>query len=223
MLLPLVTILIYGAGVGFPGWSFHEALLIQAVFMLCTGVCSPLFYNVVWLTMNHVKEGTYDLMLIKPGSVVFNTLAYSFEAESIGILAGGLFIFFYALSNLPLPSVMDWVKFIFLFTLGIIMSLGLVLLMASSSFVWVGNSRIFEIYDALTALGRYPGSIYPTFAKNIVSYILPVATLGFFPASAILGESSGYMFFAAIPCTAFLAVGILLFKKMISEYQSAGG
>jgi len=27
--LPLVALLIYGAGAGFPGWSFHEVLMIQ--------------------------------------------------------------------------------------------------------------------------------------------------------------------------------------------------
>lgn len=30
ILFPLVTILIYNSGASFPGWTFHETLLIQA-------------------------------------------------------------------------------------------------------------------------------------------------------------------------------------------------
>ena len=224
MLLPLVTVLIYNTGASFPGWTFHEALLVQAAFMLCSGVCSPMFYNVVWITMSHIREGTYDLLLIKPGSVAFNTLAYSFEAESSGVLLGGLGLFAYSAANLPEAGAgWNWLLAAALFLMGICMSLGLVLIMASSAFVWVGNSRIFEIYDAFTALGRYPGTIYPKLVLNIVSYIIPVALLGSLPASAVLGRASPFALLSGVPCAAILAAGILLFNKMVSRYQSAGG
>lgn len=57
MLLPIVTVLIYDNGGELPGWTFEEALLVQSVFMLCTGLCTPLFYNLVWDIMYKIKEG----------------------------------------------------------------------------------------------------------------------------------------------------------------------
>ncbi|HTP59467.1 MAG TPA: hypothetical protein VMM82_11150, partial [Spirochaetia bacterium] len=36
--VPLVTVLIYGTGSSFPGWSMPEALLLQGVFLLARGI-----------------------------------------------------------------------------------------------------------------------------------------------------------------------------------------
>ncbi|MDR1689724.1 MAG: hypothetical protein LBS21_14115, partial [Clostridiales bacterium] len=38
--LPLITILIYNSGSGFPGWNFYEVLLVQAIFTLSNGITS---------------------------------------------------------------------------------------------------------------------------------------------------------------------------------------
>ena len=223
MLLPLVTLLIYAAEAQIPGWSFHEALLIQSVFMLCTGLCAPFLSNMVWMTMSHIREGTFDTLMLKPCGTVFITIASAFDLENIGVALGGITMFVYSLANLPAPSLYNWVTFLFLFLTGILMTLGLVLIMAATTFKWVGNSRIFEIYDAVTAFGRYPGTIYGKALAVLTTYVLPIGVLGFFPASAILGRLTPQMLWACVPCVLFLLFGIYLFNKMTYLYQSAGG
>jgi len=223
LLVPLVTVLIYRSGASIPGWSFHQALLVQASFMLSTGVCSPLLYGMVWVTMGHIREGSYDLLMIKPGSVIVLSLAGSMEPENIGVFFGGLGMFIYALTNLPAASVVNWLQFAFFFLASIILSLGLVLIMSATCFKWVGNSRIFEMYDSLTTFGRYPGTIYSKVLMSFTSFVLPVATLGYLPAAALLGRSDPVMMLALLPCLAFVGIGILLFRYMVYKYQSAGG
>ena len=223
MLTPLVTILIYGAGASIPGWSVYEALLIQSVFMLCTGLCSPLFYNMVWVTMGAVKSGTYDLLLIKPCSVMATTMAQSFSLDSIGVLLSGLTMFLICLSKLPAPSVWNWVCFAFLLLMGMMVLFGMIALMSASAFKWVGNGRIFEIFDSVSQFGRYPLTIFPKWLGIVVSYLFPVALIGFYPASAILGEVSPSLFWVAIPCVLFMLFGSFVFQRMVRAYQSAGG
>lgn len=223
MLAPLLTVLIYSGGVSFPGWSFREAMLMQSVFLLCTGICAPLFSNMVWTTMFHIREGSYDLLMLKPGSTVFNTVAASFELENIGVLLGGLGLFIYSIKKLPAPGLMDWLIFGALFVMGLCMVLGCILLMSASVFKWVGNSRIYEIFDAVTLFGRYPLSIFSGALKGAVGGVFPVAMMGFFPAAALLGRRDGLMFMAIVPCLAFLTLGWAVFKSMIRRYQSAGG
>lgn len=223
LLVPLLTVLIYTGGASIPGWTFHEALLIQAVFMLCTGVCAPLFFSMVWMTMDKVREGAYDLVMLRPGSILLQTVAASFDIQSLGQLIGGLAMFIYALSNLGAPGLMGWLRFALLFLMGCAMVFGCILLMTATTFKWVGNSRIFEIFDAATMFGRYPIDIFTGPLRGVITYIFPVAMLGFFPAAAILGRTGPEMLIACVPCVLFVCLGILIFRRMVYAYQSAGG
>jgi len=223
LLVPLLTVLIYAGGSQIPGWTFYEALFIQSVFMLCNGVCAPFFMNMAWLTMDRVREGSYDLLLLKPGSTVFITVASSFELEHIGVLAGGVLMFAYTLRHLPPAGVRQWVQFAALFMAGVFMTLGCILLMTATTFKWVGNSRIFEIFDSVTRFGRYPGTIFSGVLKGLISYVIPVSMLGFFPSSAVLGRAGWGMYMACAPCLLFLILGLAVFRRMIYLYQSAGG
>ena len=221
--VPLLTLLIYADGSRFPGWTLYEALLIQSVFMLCNGICAPFFMNMVWITMDHVRNGSYDILLLKPGSTVFITAASSFDLENIGVLAAGAVMFAFSLSHLPRAGVSQWIQFSLLYVMGLCMTLGCILLMTATTFKWVGNSRIYEIFDSVTRFGRYPGSIFGGALKGVITYVIPVSMLGFFPASAILSRAGGEMFLACLPCVLFLALGAAVFRRMIYLYQSAGG
>jgi len=223
MLSPLLTALIYSGGGSFPGWSFEEAWLVQSVYLLCTGFCALLFSNMVWITMSHIREGTYDLLLLKPGSVVFFTVAGAFEMENIGLLAGGVGMFAFSLARLPPPSPQSWIVFAALFSAGLCMNLGCILIMAASAFKWVGNSRIYEIFDSVTLFGRYPITIFGGVLRGLVTFVVPVAMMGFFPAAALLSRRDMAMLLAPLPCAAFLIFGWALFRHMTRKYQSAGG
>src|SRR5690606_27676362 len=65
LVVPLITLLIYQSGASFPGWSLHEALLVQAIFVLGKGVAFPFFFGMVGTTLSLVREGTFDLLLLK--------------------------------------------------------------------------------------------------------------------------------------------------------------
>ena len=101
--------------------------------------------------------------------------------------------------------------------------LGCILLMTATMFKWVGNSRIYEIFNAVTMFGRYPGTVFSGVLKNVTTYVVPVAMLGFFPASAILGRTDFSMLIACVPSVCFLLLGLAVFRAMIYLYQSAGG
>ncbi|HHW22500.1 MAG TPA: hypothetical protein GXX26_06410 [Clostridiaceae bacterium] len=97
------------------------------------------------------------------------------------------------------------------------------LLMAGSMFKWVGNSRIYEIFDSITAFGNYPRSIFSKAFQNLISYIIPIAIIGFFPASALLGKSIDGALAAMGICLVFFIFSMLFWRKMLSLYTSAGG
>ncbi|WP_150266011.1 ABC transporter permease [Paenibacillus tepidiphilus] len=223
VLFPLVTVIIYQSNASFAGWTFHEALLIQAVFILSTACASLLFNGIMWSTMSHVVEGSLEVLLIKPAPGLFLLLAQAFNIESIGLLAGGLAIFGYALGGVGGMTLMTWLLFLLLFAAGLLVMLGVVLIVAAISFKWVANSRLPEMFESVKAFGRYPGTIFPKMVVAISSFIFPVSMIAFFPASALIGRWEGYYVAAILPCLLFAGFGIWLYNRMLHSYKSAGG
>jgi ABC-2 type transport system permease protein len=224
MLLPIVTLIIYAAGASFPGWNYHEVLLIQSVFIMSTSVANTLFFGVVILVMEHIREGTFDLYLIKPAPVTLLAVGRSFSFEGVFVFAGGLALFIYALSALPIPGALAWVQFVLVFLLAVAVLLGITFLIAATLFKWVGNSRLFEVYESVIEFGRYPASIYSKSFRAVITYAVPVALLGTIPASVLLKPGSvGGLLLAALFAFVFLGIGFAVWKLMLKSYSSTGG
>jgi ABC-2 type transport system permease protein len=100
---------------------------------------------------------------------------------------------------------------------------GMNMIMAATSFKWVGNSRIPEIFDSVMNFGKYPITIFPQAIKGIATFVIPVGMIGFFPASALLGRLEPGALLAVIPCILFLLFGILMYLYMVKLYEGVGG
>jgi ABC-2 type transport system permease protein len=221
--IPFITMLIYGNGSSFPGWTLHETLLLQGIFMLSKGIANLLFFGMVWDTLSRVREGSYDLLLLKPGPVLFQSVINGFEPDSLGTVFCGVLIVRISLKKLDQPDWLGWAWFSLLMFFSLLVLFSFALLMAGSMFKWVGNSRIYEIFDSITAFGNYPRSIFSKAFQNLISYIIPIAIIGFFPASALLGKSIDGALAAMGICLVFFIFSMLFWRKMLSLYTSAGG
>jgi ABC-2 type transport system permease protein len=160
VLFPLVTILIYGAGAGFPGWGFYEVLLIQGIFTLASGLSSTFFGGIFWATNQGVREGNFEINLLKPISALFYLLVSSISVDCLGTVAGGGVMVGIAFAHLGAPSPQMLAASLVYFLGGLCVMLGISLIMAATSFKWVGNSRIPEIFDSVLSFAKYPRSIF---------------------------------------------------------------
>jgi len=223
ILFPLVTLLIYGSGAEFPGWSLYEVLLIQAVFTMSTAVANIFFNGLLWATMHHVIDGSLEIVLIKPVDCLFYLIASTVDFSSTSLLIGGIIMFAVALSHVGAVTALMVLQFIVLFLAGVCVMMGISLIMAATSFKWVGNSRLPEIFNSIKYFGRYPQNIFPKAISAFTSFIIPVAMIGYFPAAALLGEADVAAFAIILPCLAFTAAGVLLFRHMVHLYEGVGG
>lgn len=223
ILFPLVTILIYGSGNGFPGWSFYEVLLIQSAFLMSQGAAGMLAGGVLWVTMHYVVEGNFEIVLIKPVDPLFYLMAANFQVASVSTVFGGAVLLAVALFNLPAVGISQIAGFIVLFVAGVLVELGISLIMSAMSFKWVANSRLPEIFDSIRSFGKYPLGIFPAAVRAAASFVIPVAMVGFFPASVLLSRSEPYMYIAILPCIVFFILGTLLYRSMIRLYEGVGG
>jgi len=223
VVFPLVTLLIYATGASFQGWGMYEVLLIQSIYTLSSGLSGMFFNGIVYSTMDHVENGTLEVVLIKPVDSLLYLLASTFNLYDLGVVIGGGVIFGISVIHVGGISWFGWLAFFPLFLAGLLVMLGFQLLMAATSFKWVANYRIPEIYNSVTQFGKYPAGLFPKGVVTVISFIIPVAMIGFFPASALLGQLTAPMFLALLPCALFLSAGILVYRHMVRLYSGAGG
>ncbi|MDR0293275.1 MAG: ABC-2 family transporter protein [Oscillospiraceae bacterium] len=223
ILFPLVTILIYNSGASFPEWDFYEVLLIQAVFTLSHGLAGIVFNEVLWKTMLHIREGSFEIVLLKPLTPLFFLISTSFEPEFAGLLIGGGVMFGIAAAHTGIASALAIGQFLLLFAAGFAVMAGINMMMAATSFKWVGNSRIPEIFESVKNFGKYPAAVFPQIIRGLAAFIIPVSMIGFFPAGALLGRLDLTAFIAILPCFLFMLIGIWLYNHMIRLYEGVGG
>jgi len=220
---PLATLLIYQTGASFPGWSFYEVLLIQSVFMLSNGLARIMFNGVFWTTIQHIREGSFEIVLLRPLNPLFFLIASNFDPESFGLIIGSGIIFAYAVAHTGIASSAAVVQFLLLFAGGFAVMAGMQMIMAATTFKWVGNSRIPEIFDSVMSFGKYPATIFPQAVKSIVTWVIPVGMIGFFPAGALLGQFEPVTLITVVPCVLFMFLGIWLYHYMVKLYEGVGG
>lgn len=223
IIFPLVTVLIYANGAEFPGWTMWEALLIQSVFSMSSGASSMICGSVLWVTMDHIQAGSFETVLLKPLPPLFYIAAANFDTGSTGLFLGGLVMTVISASFTGICGAEGILMFLLLFISGTAVMCGLDLIMAAISFKWVGNSRIPEIFDSIKEFGKYPLGIFPKGVQILSSLIIPVAVIGFLPASALLGRLETKSLLTVLPCALFLLLGIWLYNRMIKLYEGVGG
>ena len=223
LLLPLVALLIYGAGASFPGWTFYEVLLIQSLFTVSQAMARVCLGNVLWDTMSHVREGSFEVVLLKPMEPLAYMIATTFSPDNFGNFLCGLVLFGYAAAHVHIVSAVAIGAGLILFIAGVAVMAGMQLIMAATSFKWVGNSRLPEIFGSVEAFGQYPIAIFPAAIQAVATFIIPVSLVGFFPAAALLGRAEPEVFWAAGICLLFLGFGVWLYQHMIRLYKGVGG
>ena len=223
MIMPLVTVIIYSTGASFPGWTLYEALLIQAIFLLAKGFAFPFFFGIVWNTISRVRDGTLDLLLIKPRSPLLMLIVTAFDAEDLGKLIGGVTLFLVAILNLPTIMLANWVQFLLLFGASILMFFAFALFMSGITVIWVGTFRVYEIFDSVTLFSLYPTSIFSKAFQNIIIFIIPVSVMGSLPAEVLLGRPSTGILITLPIVLAFALLSYVFWLNMMKRYKSAGG
>jgi len=223
MIVPFVTVIIYSTGASFPGWGLYEALLIQAIFLLAKGLSFPFFFGMVWNTIERVRGGTLDILLVKPRHPLFMLIVTAFDAEDIGKLLGGATLFVIAISQVEMPGVLEWLMFTFLLMMAVIMFFAFALLMSAVTIIWIGTFRVYELFDATTYFTLYPTSIFTKSFRTIITMVIPVAAMGSMPAAVLLGKPVDGVAVVGAVVLIFLVLSYRFWLSMMKNYKSAGG
>lgn len=221
-IIPLVTLLIYRHGATFPGWSLYEVMLIQGLFMLTESISDSFFSGIIWNTLSSIREGTFDLILIKPVNTLPMIMISSLSFD-LGPFLGGVALTTISIIQLGGITVHSALLSLFLCIISLLLQLSLSVVMGALVFKWVGNSRVYEILSSIKAFGKYPGTLFARPLSVLLTWIIPVLAIAYFPAAALLGRRPSGIVPAVLSSILFLIFSLLLWRHMVKKYTSAGG
>ncbi len=96
------------------------------------------------------------------------------------------------------------------------------LMMATSAFWFVRIDDISELFSAIYETGRFPVSVYPSWMRGALTFVVPIAFITTFPAAAVLGRAKPLLLALAFLLAAGFFWGCVCFWRFaVRRYSSA--
>jgi len=211
------------------GWSVWEMVFLYCLWILAHSLYS-LFFSHANRLEEYLIEGTFDQFLLRPASPLIQVLGRDFQYTEIADMLIGLTGLSLAYAQLGLNwNAWKWGFFIIAIISSAIIVWAMNVLTACSAF-WTGRSRgTFMIVGQFCGLVRqYPVDIFGKAFRVIVTSLIPVAFMNYYPALFLLNkldraDSASWLSYMS-PIVALILLGIvsMVWKLALKKYTSSG-
>ena len=210
-------------------WTLWQLVFLYCLWVLGHSLCY-LFFSHINQMEDYLIEGTFDQFLLRPASPLIQLLGREFQyleiADALFALAG------ISLAYTQLGMHWDagrWGFFVLAVVSSAMIVLGLNLLIACTAF-WTGRSRgAFMVVGQFHGLVQwYPIDIFGRAFRVIVTGLLPVAFLNYYPALVLLNKldrnSPGWWLGYLSPFVAVVLMGLAsrVWQRALRQYTSSG-
>ncbi|MBP9202802.1 MAG: ABC-2 family transporter protein [Kofleriaceae bacterium] len=220
-LLPLLVLFDHRATVA--GWDQPSALLVVAYFVLLRALIEGLVSPSLVDTVERIRTGSFDYVLLKPVDAQFLASTAKFEPWKIVDLLGGLTIAVIAfVQRGQAPAPLDLLAGLALLVAGALAVYGLWILAAAASFWVVKLDNLTYLLGAIFDTARWPVQVFRGAWRVIFTFVIPVAVMTTYPAMAVLGRldlSTGLA--SAGGAAAVAVIAHLAWRAAIRNYTSA--
>jgi len=212
------------------GWTLPEVAMLYGMINVAFALAEG-FGRGFDTFSGLVRTGRFDQMLLRPRSTILQVAGAEVQLMRIGRLAQGLIVLLVATAALDVTWTV-WRVGLLVGAIvgGMCLFIGLFVLIATACF-W--TTQTLELMNALTyggtETGQYPLPIYRAWFRKFFTFVVPLAAVTYFPATAILGRSdsltgSPMWFRCAAPLigVAFLLVSLQAWRFGIRHYRSTG-
>ena len=211
------------------GWTAEEVLFLYAVNLLSYALGASLFFNPCTHLPAKIRTGEFDAALTKPVSPLGHEFYMGFNFGYVSHVTLSIAVMIFAAIRVGLrPGFFLAIVFAGMLLGAILVQAAFLIFTSAFSFFLINENPVHDLLWAVKHFTNYPIRIYPVILQIFLTFVVPVAFMNFYPASAILGKDSGPPFPAHLGYFSPLA-GILLFilsllfwNWALSKYQSTG-
>ena len=211
------------------GWSGVEVALLYGLAGVGVGL-ADLLVSQVELASRHIKEGTFDLFLLRPMPTLLHLSASEFALRRLGRVIQPVVVLVLALVLAPI----EWSPAVAVLVPVTVVSgaviFGSVWVVTSSVAFWTVESQ--ELGNAFTYGGglaaQYPIDVLGTWLRRLFTFVVPLAFVAYLPASVMLDHPTPLGFPSAIGwATPVVALACALVARAtwglaVRHYRSTG-
>ncbi|WP_462408833.1 ABC transporter permease [Neobacillus sp. Marseille-QA0830] len=206
------------------GWTRDEIIFIYGFFLVPSAVFSA-FFNIWDFNERYIVKGELDRILTRPIHSLFQIILERLELEGLLGAVTGIAVMVYAGSRMGLT--LAWYDpFLFiLFVIGGALVYGGVFIMLACISFWAdARTSIMPMMYNISNYGRYPINIYNKIIRFVLTWILPFAFVGVYPASYFLGRKEFLFYSLLTPLIGviFFTLSIVLWNQGVKRYRGAG-
>ncbi len=205
------------------GWTPGELLLLTGCFMTIMGLWSALLGPALTASMNHIRRGTLDYVLLRPADALVLCLVTEFAPWSLIEALGGVLLIVGALVELGrMPGALEVAAALGLGLAGLLALYALGVLVLCASFRAMQLQNLTFLMEAVLDFGRWPAQVFRGALRVVFTYVVPLAVMTTYPAQALLGRLDGATVFAALGTSVgLMLVARLLWLRALRGYSSA--
>jgi ABC-2 type transport system permease protein len=193
---------VVGSFGGIGGWSLQEVLFIAGIRLTAHALVEMVFGNLTIVTWM-IRDGWMDRVLVRPANTLLQVVLFQFRANGMGdLVVGGL-----ALASGIRGIDATWnawsgLLLVLVIAGSMLLEAGLLLAIAALGFWVVRTESLMWWADDLTnTFGNYPLTVFPAMTRFLLTFVVPIGFLGFYPATMFLGRTGD------VPFTPLLAYG----------------
>ena len=207
------------------GWSFYEILFIYGFAQIPRGI-DHVFTDQLWIfSWKTIVQGEFDRYLVRPLNPLFQVIVERFQPDGFGEIIVGTMILVTSWSKLGLEiTIGRMIALIFVILCASVIYTAIKLAVTSIAF-WVkfAQSYLYMAYQ-LSTFVKYPITIYPAWIRGVLTFIIPFAFTGYFPAAYILGKGSFLLGVVLTFVVSFISIFIAyrIWLIGIKRYESSG-
>ncbi|NMB47041.1 MAG: ABC transporter permease [Firmicutes bacterium] len=210
-------------------WTLPEVALFYGMVHMAFAISEALARGFDTLH-RYVRSGEFDRILLRPRSTVLQVMGLEFQLLRVGRFAQGLVVLIGGMSSLQMQLAFTQVLLIMAAILGgSLLFSGLFVLQATLSF-WSVDS--LEVVNLTTYGGvetaQVPISVYRGWFRSFFTWIIPLATINYFPLMAILDHAdplhlpSWLSWLSPLVGLAFFLICLQIWNWGVKHYHSTG-
>ena len=209
------------------GWGVWEVGVLYSLLSI-TRRFMEAFIGGSGLLARFVLTGYFDVLASAPRSplVVLNSWSAPWRFfYNLSIVA--VFLFCAERAGMPFTAGTIALVLAFVFS-GAVLHYALSLLVGSLSFWLTDTSEIQRLLDEIIGFSRYPLHIYGPVVGTILTVVIPVAFVSYYPSAVLLGKVEDVLFTpmlgyaAPAVAAAVLWIALLVWRAGIRRYSSTG-
>ena len=211
------------------GWNYGQLAFLYGLSVISHALSMVVFVQ-GWLMGYFVLEGEFDRYLTRPLSVLYQFFFTNINIFGVTDLIPGILVFVYGCVKCGIRVSFFFLLQVFVMLIGAALIRGGIYILLGSTSFHTRSAVDFgqytqEIMDKTT---RYPISMYPECMQFILTFLIPVGWVSFYPASGLLGIEDRFCSGLFLPFVT-LMVGIVVmllagvyFHAGLKKYESAG-